>query len=88
MEQRRRGRPILHINAAFQKLLLGFKGIDTHGLKAFRREALLQTVDRCVVDKDLFGSDVGLYRERRSSGACFAADRYADKTMSLQTATL
>ena len=41
-----------------------------------------------IVDKDLFGSDVGLYRERRSSGACFAADRYADKTMSLQTATL
>jgi len=36
---------------------LGFKGTDTHGLKAFRREALLPTIARCVVDMDVFASE-------------------------------
>lgn len=36
---------------------LGFKGTDTHGLKAFRREPLLEVVNACVVDKDLFASE-------------------------------
>jgi glycosyltransferase involved in cell wall biosynthesis len=39
------------------RVAVGFKGTDTHGLKAFRREALLQTVGHCVVDKDLFASE-------------------------------
>jgi glycosyltransferase involved in cell wall biosynthesis len=39
------------------KLLLGFRGTDTHGLKAFRRDALTDTASRCVVDKDLFASE-------------------------------
>lgn len=38
--------------------LLGFKGTDTHGLKAFRRERLLPLVDACVVDKDVFASEL------------------------------
>jgi glycosyltransferase involved in cell wall biosynthesis len=36
---------------------LGFKGTDTHGLKAFRREALLPIIDKCVVDMDVFASE-------------------------------
>ncbi len=36
---------------------LGFRGTDTHGLKAFRRERLLPIVHRCVVDKDVFASE-------------------------------
>jgi glycosyltransferase involved in cell wall biosynthesis len=39
------------------RVAVGFKGTDTHGLKAFRREALLDTVGHCVVDKDLFASE-------------------------------
>jgi glycosyltransferase involved in cell wall biosynthesis len=39
------------------RVAVGFKGTDTHGLKAFRREALLDTVSHCVVDKDLFASE-------------------------------
>ena len=39
------------------RLAVGFKGTDTHGLKAFRREALTDTAKRCVVDKDLFASE-------------------------------
>jgi glycosyltransferase involved in cell wall biosynthesis len=36
---------------------LGFKGTDTHGLKAFRRERLLPVIQRCVVDMDVFASE-------------------------------
>lgn len=36
---------------------LGFKGTDTHGLKAFRRERLKPVIERCVVDMDVFASE-------------------------------
>jgi glycosyltransferase involved in cell wall biosynthesis len=39
------------------KILLEFPGTDTHGLKAFRRLALLDTVRACLVDKDVFASE-------------------------------
>ena len=39
------------------RLTLEFKGTDTHGLKAFRREVLLPVVEECVVDRDLFASE-------------------------------
>lgn len=39
------------------RVAVGFKGTDTHGLKAFRRDALTATAQNCVVDKDLFASE-------------------------------
>lgn len=39
------------------RVTLGFKGTDTHGLKAFRRERLAPVIDRCVVDMDVFASE-------------------------------
>lgn len=36
---------------------LGFRGTDTHGLKAFVREALLPIARDCVVEKDVFASE-------------------------------
>jgi len=39
------------------RVAVGFKGTDTHGLKAFRREALLSIVQDCVVEKDMFASE-------------------------------
>lgn len=39
------------------RVSLGFRGTDTHGLKAFRREPLLAVVNACVVDKDMFASE-------------------------------
>ncbi|WP_141594394.1 glycosyltransferase family 2 protein [Myxococcus sp. AB056] len=39
------------------KVALGFQGTDTHGLKAFRREALLPVIQKCVVDMDVFASE-------------------------------
>ncbi|MBI5548511.1 MAG: glycosyltransferase family 2 protein [Deltaproteobacteria bacterium] len=39
------------------RVTLGFKGTDTHGLKAFRREALTPVVQACVVERDMFASE-------------------------------
>ncbi len=39
------------------RVATGFRGTDTHGLKAFRRTALMRTVGECIVDKDLFASE-------------------------------
>ncbi len=35
-----------------------FRGTDTHGLKAFHRETLLPVVNECVIDRDLFASEL------------------------------
>ena len=40
------------------RVLLGFQGTDTHGLKAFRRQRLLEVVRSCVVDRDVFASEL------------------------------
>ncbi len=37
--------------------LLGFRGTDTHGLKAFRRSVLMEHVEACLVEKDVFASE-------------------------------
>jgi glycosyltransferase involved in cell wall biosynthesis len=37
--------------------LLGFRGTDTHGLKAFKRSVLLPLVTACLVEKDVFASE-------------------------------
>jgi glycosyltransferase involved in cell wall biosynthesis len=39
------------------RIILDFKGTDTHGLKAFRREKLTSIASQCVVDRDLFASE-------------------------------
>jgi glycosyltransferase involved in cell wall biosynthesis len=46
------------------RFALGFKGTDTHGLKAFRREALTPIARSCIVDKDLFASEFVIRAER------------------------
>ncbi len=37
---------------------LGFRGTDTHGLKAFVRERVLPVVRSCIVDRDVFASEL------------------------------
>lgn len=49
------------------RVAVGFKGTDTHGLKAFRREAVLPVVNACVVDKDMFASEMTV-RVHRDGG--------------------
>ena len=40
------------------RVALDFRGTDTHGLKAFHRETLLPVVEACVIDRDLFASEL------------------------------
>ncbi|AKT36233.1 glycosyltransferase family 2 protein [Chondromyces crocatus] len=40
------------------RVTLGFRGTDTHGLKAFLRRPLSPVVDACVVDRDVFASEL------------------------------
>ncbi len=42
------------------RLALGFQGTDTHGVKAFVRERIAPTAERCVVDRDVFASELVL----------------------------
>jgi glycosyltransferase involved in cell wall biosynthesis len=42
---------------ALLRVLLGFRGTDTHGLKGFRRSLLLPVAQACLVDKDVFASE-------------------------------
>ncbi|MGA8890939.1 MAG: glycosyltransferase family 2 protein [Anaeromyxobacteraceae bacterium] len=42
------------------KLVLGFRGTDTHGVKAFSRERIAPVAARCVVDRDVFASELVL----------------------------
>lgn len=46
------------------RVTLGFKGTDTHGLKAFRRAPLVEVARSCLVDKDLFASEFVIRAER------------------------
>ena len=46
------------------RVFLDFRGTDTHGLKAFKRARLLEVVNRCLVDKDLFASEFVIRAER------------------------
>ena len=56
-------RPVLRRTATrvingLLRVSLDFHGTDTHGLKAFRRSALEPIVHECVIDKDLFASEL------------------------------
>ncbi len=46
------------------KVLLGFRGTDTHGLKAFRRSKLVETARACLVEKDVFASEFVIRADR------------------------
>jgi glycosyltransferase involved in cell wall biosynthesis len=46
------------------RVTLGFQGTDTHGIKAFRRSTLLPVVKDCVIEKDVFASELVIRAER------------------------
>ncbi|HWU89245.1 MAG TPA: glycosyltransferase family 2 protein [Kofleriaceae bacterium] len=56
-------RPLLRraatkVMSGMLRAALDFRGTDTHGLKAFRRETLLPVARACVIDRDLFASEL------------------------------
>ncbi len=52
------------------RVAVGFRGTDTHGLKAFRREAILDVVEACVVDRDMFASELVVRVHRADRNWC------------------
>jgi glycosyltransferase involved in cell wall biosynthesis len=52
------------VYSALLRVLLGFRGTDTHGLKALRRERILPIVEACIVDRDVFASELVIRAER------------------------
>ncbi|MBN2494926.1 MAG: glycosyltransferase family 2 protein [Deltaproteobacteria bacterium] len=58
---------------------LGFKGTDTHGLKAFWRERLLPVLDDCIVDRNLFASEFVIRAERGGLRVCELPVRVVEK---------
>ena len=46
------------------RAITGFHGTDTHGLKAFKRDRLLPVAEACVVERDLFASELVIRAQR------------------------
>jgi glycosyltransferase involved in cell wall biosynthesis len=61
------------------KVLLGFKGTDTHGLKAFRRVPLLDIARSCLVEKDVFASEFVIRADRAGIRTCEIPVRVVEK---------
>jgi glycosyltransferase involved in cell wall biosynthesis len=47
------------------RVAVGFRGTDTHGLKAFVRDAVTPVVRACVVEHDVFASELVVRAHRR-----------------------
>lgn len=61
------------------RVALDFRGTDTHGLKAFRRLAVLPIVQQCVVDRDLFASELVIRAGRAGINLIEVPVRLAEK---------
>ena len=65
MDQRPLGRrAATKIINGLLRLSLGFRGTDTHGLKAFRKASIVPIIEQCVVEKDMFASELVIRSER------------------------
>jgi len=61
------------------RLVLGFEGTDTHGLKAFRRKRVDPIARACLVDRDLFASELVIRTERAGLRVCEIPIRVLEK---------
>ncbi len=84
MEGARDERPLFRrlgtkvINALL-RWTVGFKGTDTHGLKAFRAEPVRPIARACLIDKDLFASELVIRAERAGIGVTEIPVRILEK---------
>ncbi len=61
------------------RVAVDFRGTDTHGLKAFHRATLLPVVDACVIDRDLFSSELVIRAGRNGLRVVEIPVRLAEK---------
>lgn len=55
---------------AFLRWAFGFKGTDTHGIKAFRRHRILIPLQECLTDKEIFDTELVLRVQRDGLSFC------------------
>lgn len=67
------------IYSGLLRATLGFRGTDTHGLKAFLREPLLPIVRACIVDRDVFASELVIRAYRAGLRVCEIPVRVLEK---------
>jgi len=61
------------------RVALDFRGTDTHGLKAFDRARVTPVVERCVIDRDLFASELVIRAGREGLRVTEIPVRLAEK---------
>jgi hypothetical protein len=61
------------------RVSLGFRGTDTHGLKAFKKATVLPIVRQCVVDRDMFASELVIRTGREGVRVVELPIRLAEK---------
>jgi glycosyltransferase involved in cell wall biosynthesis len=61
------------------RVALDFRGTDTHGLKAFARDVVAPIAEQCVVDRDLFASELVIRAGRRGVRVVEIPVRLAEK---------
>ena len=61
------------------RVALDFRGTDTHGLKAFHRATVLPIVEACVIDRDLFASELVIRANREGVRMMEIPVRLAEK---------
>lgn len=54
----------------FLRLVFGFTGTDTHGIKAFRAAPVRPLVDACKTDRDVFTTELVIRMERADLRMC------------------
>jgi glycosyltransferase involved in cell wall biosynthesis len=61
------------------RVTLGFRGTDTHGLKAFVRAAVAPVAEACVVEHDVFASELVIRAQRSGLRVVEVPVRIAEK---------
>ncbi len=61
------------------RVALDFRGTDTHGLKAFERQAVIPVVGECVIERDLFASELVIRAHRAGLRVVEIPVRIAEK---------
>jgi hypothetical protein len=63
-------RVITYTFNTFLRLVFGFQGTDTHGIKAFKTNLGQEIVRDCQTDKDIFATELVLRMERAGIYIC------------------
>jgi hypothetical protein len=55
---------------SFLRIVFGFAGTDTHGMKALRRSSILRALKSCVTDREVFDTELMLRLQKSRARIC------------------